>query len=349
MDPTLLTSAAYWAAPADVPFATSGSSGAPKQVVISKAALLTSAGAVNTHLGVTADACWGLALPPNHVGGFGVAARAYAAGCRLVHFGKRWDARLFQGWLVQDRVSHTSLVPTQVHDLVAAGLACPASLVAIVVGGGQLDAATGQAARALGWPVLASYGMTEAASQVATQSPAALWDIYQPAPIPLLPIWQARTAADGLLQISGPALFAGYVSEGKFAPRAGEWHLTSDRVLLEGRNLIPLGRADSLVKILGELVDPEAIERELVALSGGGIALGSFAVVPIPDERAGFILIPFFPISADLPAIERTLAVYHSQALGFRRLGRPVMLENFPRGDLGKPRRAQLAAQFPRP
>ena len=32
------------------------------------------AGAVNRHLAVGRDSCWGLALPVNHVGGFGVAA-----------------------------------------------------------------------------------------------------------------------------------------------------------------------------------------------------------------------------------------------------------------------------------
>jgi len=349
MDATLLTRPAFWSEPEEVFFETSGSSGIPKQVAISKQALLVSAAAVNAHLGVTADSCWGLALPLHHVGGFGVAARAYAAGCRFAQFEKRWDARDFQEWLERNRVSHTSLVPTQVHDLVGAHLACPASLVAIVVGGGQLDAATGQAARALGWPVLASYGMTEAASQIATQGPAALEALYQPAPIPLLPIWEARTDANGLLEITGPALFSGYLGSGKFTPREGGWHLTSDRVLLDGRDLTPLGRADRLVKILGELVDPEAIERELVALSEGGLAPGSFAVVPIPDPRAGFILIPFFPVSASLPAIECALAHYRSRAPGFRRLGSPVMLEDFPLSDLGKPRRAELAARFQRP
>ena len=67
-------------------------------------------------------------------------------------------------------VTHTSLVPTQVHDLVKADLRAPETLKAIVVGGGHLDAATGRLARTLGWPVLASYGMTEAASQIATQT-----------------------------------------------------------------------------------------------------------------------------------------------------------------------------------
>ena len=155
-------------------FETSGSTGTPKWIALSKDALLASASAVNAHLGVTKSSCWGLALPAHHVGGFGVAARAFAAGCAFREFGKKWNPAEFTIWLGENQVTHTSLVPTQVHDLVSAELRAPESLAAIVVGGGRLDEATGQAARNLGWPVLASYGMTEAASQIATQAPASL-------------------------------------------------------------------------------------------------------------------------------------------------------------------------------
>ena len=56
---------------------------------------------------------------------------------------------------------------------------------------------------------------------------------------------------------------------------------------LENDLLTPLGRADLRVKVLGELVDVEAIEQELAALSGGRLAPGSFVVVAVPDARAG--------------------------------------------------------------
>src|ERR1035437_6785984 len=73
-------------------FSTSGSTGAPKWIALSKDALLLSAMAVNAHLQIKDTSCWGLALPIHHVGGFGVVARAYEAGCRLRVFGRRWDA-----------------------------------------------------------------------------------------------------------------------------------------------------------------------------------------------------------------------------------------------------------------
>lgn len=354
MDATLLTRRDFWddetpALPGDprlaghVLFETSGSSGVPKQVALSKSALLVSAAAVNRHLGVTADSCWGLALPTRHVGGFGVAARAFEAGCRFQELKTRWDAETFAAWLKENAVSHTSLVPTQVHDLVTAELTAPGCLQAIVVGGGHLDQATGRRARDLGWPVLASYGMTEAGSQIATQSPAVLGSPYEPAPIPLLPIWDARVGETGALEISGPALFSGYVVDGTFTPRESDWHVTSDRAELAGRGLTPLGRLDSLVKVLGELVDPEAIERELVLLSHGRLSPLDLAVVAVPDARTEHRLVPVFLSSVDPQTAAFLLADYNAQAPGFRRLTKPVFLSSITRSQIGKPLRSAIA------
>ncbi len=353
MDASLLTHAAFWsdgtAALPGIPelaghvlFETSGSTGKPKWIAVSKQALLVSAAAVNRHLGVTKKSCWGLALPPHHVGGFGVAARAYEAGCGFQNFGRPWDAAAFGEWLALHPITHTSLVPTQVHDLVKAELTAPALLIAIVVGGGHLDASTGQAARDLGWPVLASYGMTEAASQIATQPLTQLKAAYQPAPIPLLPIWEARLTSENLLAISGPALFSGHVADGKFIPRVTAWHTTADRVVLDHKTITPLGRADTLVKILGELVDPEAVERELVAISEGRLNPGSFAIIAIPDERAGSALVPVFESSVSPEVAAAALSIYQKRALGFRRLMPMAVVRKFPRSELGKLLKSEL-------
>ncbi len=329
-------------------FATSGSSGPPQWLALSKQALLISAAAVNQHLRVSATSCWGLALPLHHVGGFGVVARAFEAACELRCFSQRWQAQAFRDWVEQQGVTHTSLVPTQVYDLVAAGLTAPASLVAIVVGGGQLDEFTGRAARQLGWPVLASYGMTEACSQIATQGLELLDSSYQIAPLPVLPIWRTRVSAAGQLSISGPALFSGGLRREddvwRFTPRAGDWHLTADRVDLTEHRLTPRGRMDALVKVMGELVDPAAVEAELLALSSGAIAPGDVAVLAVPDARAGHHLVPVFENSVERAACDAALTLYQKQAPGFRRLHAPQFVAALPRSPLGKVRRAELAA-----
>jgi len=365
MDPALLTrltSGNFWIDPEpsflrigaglvpDLPelaghvvFETSGSSGKPKGVALSKTALLASAAAVNRHLRVDGHSRWGLALPLHHVGGFGVAARAREAGCPLIDLLGKWDPSAFRMKSMSEGVTHTSLVPTQVHDLVKERLTSPPELVAIVVGGGRLDEATGQAARELGWPVLASYGMTEAGSQIATQGLELLDIPYKAAPIPLLPVWNARTAGDGALEISGEALFSGYLSDGRFAPRADEWHRTSDRVRIDGKNLTPLGRADLLVKVLGELVNPESIESELLEISAGRLEAGTFVVAAIPDERAEHLLVPVFEAGPPDDILLDILDSYTRGAPGYRRLAPMVVVGKLPRSGLGKPLRAEIA------
>lgn len=331
-------------------FETSGSTGSPKWLALSKTSLLASAAAVNQHLGVGPASSWGLALPVRHVGGFGVAARAYAAGCRFREFPRRWNAPAFAEWLAENEITHTSLVPTQVHDLAQAGLRAPRMLRAIVCGGGHLELGTGQAARELGWPVLASYGMTEAASQIATQDFSALQRPYEAAPLPLLPIWQAQISAEGLLCVAGPALFSGVLvreSDGwHFQKRESVWHETNDRAALCDQWLTPLGRSDLRVKVLGELVDLEMIERELSLISGGLLAHGMVVVVALPDARSEHSLVPVFDARVDEEMANRVLAAYAKTAPGFRRLSQATKISPFPRSALGKPLRAAITAQL---
>lgn len=327
-------------------FQTSGSTGNPKWIALSKSALLLSAACVNRHLQVTEDSRWGLALPLHHVGGFGVAARAFEAACEMKIFPGRWNAAAFQEWLGKSKVTHTSLVPTQVHDLIAANLNAPATLKAIVVGGGRLAEEQGKAARSLGWPVLASYGMTEACSQIATQTPDLLDSPYQIGNIPLLDIWNARSDDEGILEISGPALFSGSLirMDGgwNYVARSSDWHRTSDRVRVDAGSLSPLGRADNIVKVLGELVDPEEIEREIAGCPEGKLTPGTFAVVALPDERAEHRLIPIFENTVDHNLVLNVLSWYQSHALGYRRLQPPIFVEIIPRNELGKIQRVLL-------
>jgi O-succinylbenzoic acid--CoA ligase len=291
-------------------------------------------------------------LPLRHVGGFGVAARACEAQCRFSHFGRRWDPPGFCSWLAEQQVTHTSLVPAQVHDLVAAGSRAPETLRAVVVGGGRLDTSTGRAARALGWPVLASYGMTEAASQIATQRLDALASPYEPTPLPLLPVWRVEIDAAGRLCIDGPALFSGRLECRKdgwiLHAREPGWFRTGDRARLDAAGITPLGRVDSLVKVLGELVDLGDVESELSTISQGALTPGCFAVIAIPDPRAEHALVPVFDAALDPAVVAAALAAHAAETPGFRRLRPAVILEHFPRGALGKPRRGEIHAMLQR-
>lgn len=327
-------------------FRSSGSSGEPKWIVHGKVGILASARAVNDWLGVGKDSVWGLALPLFHVGGFGIVARSHEAGCRMAHFAGGWEAGRFAGWLESEGVTHTSLVPSQVFDLVKGDLRAPRDLKAVVVGGGKLEEGLGRAARALGWPVLASYGMTEAGSQVATQSPSGLNKTYGEVPMEILPIWRVKEDG-GVLLLEGESLFVGTAirlgSGFQFVPREEGYFRTSDRVEIEGNVLRPIGRCDRVVKILGELVDLEEIEKKFLRIADGRAGIGRFAVVAVGDERRGVSLIAVF--AREYAGMTEDFETYQEGAGGLNRFRELMVVDQFPLSELGKIKRWELQLQ----
>jgi len=319
-----------------VVFATSGSCGFPKWVLFRRAALLSSAEAVNRHFEVTSDDRLMVALPLYHVGGFGMAARGYAAGCALRRFPGSWDAPRFAEQLEKHECTLTSLVPTQVHDLVACELKAPSSLRALVVGGSGMNEREGQAARDLGWPLLQSYGMTEAASQVATDLPRNLSRNFRVAPLSILSGWECRVGENGCLQLRGKALFECYLRwENGQMRRNGEkdedgWFASSDLVELRGTELTMQGRADRRVKILGELVDVQALEAELRGL----LEKGEAHVLPVPDGRRGWRLLPV--VEEGSGEAGNFIRMLNQRMPGFARLEPVRVVERLPRTDMGK-------------
>ena len=266
---------------------TSGTSGCLKIVALSRMAFEASARAVNLHLAVGAADVWIDPLPVFHVGGLGIVVRAALAGVPGHHLGD-WNAAEFVFRAEDCGATLSALVPAQVHDLAAAGLPAPERLRAVVVGGGALDNGLRERAQALGWPLLASYGLTEAASQVAT----ARIEAHDAEWLPLLGHLDARLDGAGVLELRGPSLLTGWMmfdEEGRVRwedPKRGGWYGTSDRAELRRGELRVLGRLDDLVKIRGELVDLAALERALQCR----VRSGRVALRLTPDERNGFSL-----------------------------------------------------------
>src|SRR5215210_1431412 len=130
--------------PAHLWLATSGTTGVLKLTALSKEAMLASAAAANRHLESNGRDVWCCVLPEFHVGGLGIFARAFLSGARVTR--AQWDAHAFA---LNREMTLASLVPAQVSDLVQLRLAAPANLRFIVVGGGVLEEALYDDARAL--------------------------------------------------------------------------------------------------------------------------------------------------------------------------------------------------------
>lgn len=321
---------------AAVVLASSGSGGLAKFVVLSKAAILTSARAVNARGGLTKDDIWLGNLPAFHVGGIGIHARAHANGAKVVPV--PWDAwkRDGSGFLEavdEARATLASLTPTHLWDLVGVGARAPETLRGLFLGGGRIDPALVAQAMDLGWPVWPTYGMTETASQVATSFEG------NPEWLPLLPIWEARADEEGRLWLKGDALCEGTVTkvEGRWmyhpARDADGWMATGDACELRGRELHFLSRLDGAVKISGELVSLPMLNDRLALLGIVGM------VVAVPEPRRGNELVIVCEqghedakgcFNEDLPPIEQ--------------IARVIEVESLPRTEIGKLDRAAIEA-----
>ena len=181
--------------------------------------------------------------------------------------------------------------------------------------------------------------MTEAGSQIATQHLEDLRNPFSEAKMEVLPIWEVGETANGLLRLRGDALFTGTLEDGRFRKREQQWFTTSDRVAITGNAIKPLGRADSLVKVMGELVDLEEVERRFMVVCAGRITEGAFAIVAVPDGRMEHALIGVF--EGDM--VPLCVDEYNSQASGPERMTESFAIEEFPRSSLGKLRRGRLA------
>lgn len=258
---------------------TSGTSGAPSAVVLSRRAVVASARASAQNLGFTPADRWLLALPVAHVGGLSVITRCLLAR-RAVVIAEGSAAEHQVTASARHRVTLLSLVPTQVARLLASDWRVPGSVRAILLGGAAASPSLLAAAGARGWPLLTTYGLTEASSQVTTEpySDVRAWRDPQRRgagrPLPGIEV----AIRSGRVAVRGPILASGLLSAAagnhcgfaRLTPLpldADGWLLTGDLGEMDADGTLHLrGRADRVLNSGGENVSPESVEMELAAL-----------------------------------------------------------------------------------
>ncbi len=332
--------------------ATSGATGPVKLVALSRAACLASAEAVNTHLDAGARDVWANVLPLFHVGGLGILARAHVSGARVA--GDHDAAGLPPAWspaALVDLVSRhhatlSSLVPTQVHDLVQKQIQCPSSLRAVVVGGGVLPDPVYQRGRALGWPLLPSYGATECASQIATAS----LDRDAAASLEILPHVEAAVTGEGLLRFRSEALLTGYATDTSGAvtfedPRVDGWWTSEDQGTVSDATLTVEGRGEDFFKMGGENVSLPPLEAHLHEVTENLAFPGDAALVAVPEARLGREIRLVVSGGTD-EEVNAVLEVFNHRVLPFERARAVHRLPVLPRSPLGKLLRGEVLEQI---
>ncbi|WP_410668876.1 o-succinylbenzoate--CoA ligase [Amycolatopsis sp. cmx-4-68] len=259
-----------------VVIATSGSTGAPKGVLLSAHALTASAEATHARLGGPGH--WLLATPAHYIGGLQVLVRSLLAGTTpalLTGSGFRPDDFAAAAARLTGSPRYTALVPTQLVRLLddgGAGLAAAKAFDAIVIGAAATTPALRERAADAGIRIVPAYGMSETAS-------GCVYDGY--------PLDGVRVDVSGdRIRIAGDVLAHGYRLRPDLTAEAfdGGWFTTSDRGVrhADGR-LEVLGRADDMINTGGVKVSANAIERCLCAQPG----VRDACVVGLPDPEWG--------------------------------------------------------------
>lgn len=313
--------------------ATSGSTGTPKGVKLSWRAITAAARASTRALAFGPGDVWLCPLPLYHIGGAMIIYRTLHAGATAV-IHERFDPLRIGEDLTRHAVTHLSLVPAMLAKLLEADVRPPATLRVALLGGAALSTALFRQARAVGWPVVPSYGMSETCAVVALHREAgADWregDVGRP-----LPGTRIRLSADGRIEIATLARMTGYLGEPQ---PSGEWLLTNDLGSLDERgHLRVLGRADEMLITGGVKVHPLVVEQRLAACPG----IGQAAVIGVPDPAWGQILACAYTGSIEPSALERWCREELPSSHRPRRFRRLVTLPQLPSG---KPDRRALAS-----
>jgi o-succinylbenzoate---CoA ligase len=303
--------------------ATSGSTGVPKGVELSATALTASAAASLRRVGALPGERWFCCLPTFHISGIGVLVRSLISGAEPV-VGTA-DAAELAG----SGCAHVSLVPTQLRRLLAAG-SQPGDLKTVLLGGAAAPADLLAKARAAGWPVVTTYGMSETCGGCVYDG-VSLDDVV------------VRTDEDGRIMLAGPVLFSGYRLRPELTTAAldGGWFRTADLGELTARGrLVVRGRADEVINSGGEKVVPGEVEAVLGTHQG----VADVVVVGVPDPEWGELVTAFVvPADPAVPPDAGELKATVRQALSPHAAPRKVVImAGLPQLPSGKPDRAAL-------
>jgi O-succinylbenzoic acid--CoA ligase len=297
---------------------TSGSTGAPKRVLLSRAAMLASVEASARRLGGSGR--WLLALPASYVAGLQVVCRSLVAGHPPVLLAEhRSFAEAATG------AHYVSLVPTQLHRLLATDTAALRSFRTVLLGGGPIDASLRRRAEDAGVHVVATYGSAETAG-------GCVYDGYALDGVAL------AIEDDGRIRVGGPTLFDGYDGDPELTSEVlvDGWFRTADAGRLDDDGRLEVhGRLDDMV-VSGGVNVPAAVVARRLREHPDVVAA---EVLGVPDEEWGNRLVAFVVGGISLSELRDWVAEVHPRSWAPRQL---VELDAIPLLANGKPDRVGL-------
>ncbi|MCU0352804.1 MAG: AMP-binding protein [Cytophagales bacterium] len=251
---------------------TSGSTGPPKPIALTRRQMAASAAMTGQALGLQPGDTVLVNLSVRYIAGMMMLVRGLELGLHLTVVEP--TTRLLESLPIGSRFDFQSYVPLQIEAIsqMPEGLALLNTAKAILVGGAPVSPVLEEKLQAVGAPVYQTYGMTETVSHVALRrlNGSQRHDFYT-----ALPGVAFVQDERGCLVIQTPHLHDNPL-------------VTNDVVeLLSAQNFRWLGRADNVINSGGVKVQAETVEAEVGrALAEMGLAR-RFFVAGLPDARLG--------------------------------------------------------------
>ena len=283
---------------------TSGSTGNPKAVEISSAALLSATKLVNAKF--ENPASWLLAINPAFIGGAMVIARAITQDQKWEYgldengkFSPEIFAGIAQAFIAQNGRVRTSLVAAQLSALIAQDhINLLKKFDAILVGGGQISPEVYKNLKDDGVNLIRTYGMTETCGGVVWDGKA-LDDVS-------IRIENPANGGAGRISINSPSNATCYHGNSEGIKQLNEitfnnnWIMTQDIGTYENATLKVIGRSDDIVISGGVNVSVHAIENVLRDQPGVEDAV----VFAMPDKIWGTIVAAVIVGNAELLVLQ---------------------------------------------
>jgi long-chain acyl-CoA synthetase len=336
---------------------TSGTTGAPKGVMLSHQNFLFVAFAVCEYLALTADDRYAVVLPVAHTYGKSNLLSTLAAGATIVFVEQPQNPEAFFGQIMQERCTVLSVVPFHLNVLARRGVPSGIDLSrvrAVTTSGGPLPGAAVDAVATLlpQAELFSMYGLTESSTRVTYMPPSWLnakrASVGRPLPGVTIEIrnddGRVLSAGEvGHVFVQGPNVMQGYLGDPVLTAETlvDGWLRTGDVGYLDADNCLFLtGREKEIIKVAGERISP--VEIEEVLLMHPGVA--EAAVLGVPDPLLGesvWAYVIMHPGGYETSDIAAFCAARLSPHKVPRRI---IEIERIPRTPTGKIRRHMLAS-----
>ncbi len=311
---------------------TSGTTAAPKPVLLSHRNFLASALGSAVALGLDRDERWLGPMPLVHVGGLSVLIRSAIYGTTAA-LQERFETESVLASLMDpaQRITLVSLVPTMLARLLSAGLRRPPTLRWALLGGGPIAPALLERARAAEVPVAPTYGMTEACSQIATHG----W------PLPGVEVRLAGSQPPapgepgvGEILVRGDPVARGALS-------SDGWLHTGDLGKIDERGALSItGRLTDTIVTGGENVAPTEVEAVLLEHP----AVGDAGVFGRDDAHWGEAVVAAVVLRDGQAATAQQLRAHCATRLAAFKVPKAIdIVPALPRSGAGKLLREELA------